>query len=372
MAPIEATVAEREEWHPGSFTKNFSWGPESQGLKELHTIIRVGFENQLADVPRQVFRQRVKASGRPDYIPLNFFLYNELRNGVDFVVVDELVFQALTFRHSAHFDRLAVFAFNLSQVGRWKTAAPYQNRPALWAFHYIANRVGPIFNWDAADISADDIESFVANDDRYTGRTSRKVATNLNYLYRVGRLRDYRSGKPERWWLSSLFLALDRTVDPDRLNVGADARSILNEQLVRSGFWHISGKRSMAKDIASIYFQTLYEACGGRDRFSSEAVIERQNALVPQKRPNDPEPPLGAVGVFHVTNPAARSAIPKTCEILARYIAGFETFDSENLDDFDVEEFVREQTSRALEDLRAAGIRPTMTSDELTELLRGE
>jgi hypothetical protein len=365
-------VAELEEWHPGSFTKNFSWGPESQGLKELHTIIRVGFDDQLTNVPRQVFRQRVKASGRPDYIPLNFFLYNETRNGADFLVVDELIFQALTFRHSAHFDRLAVFAFNLSRVGRWKGAAPYQGRPALWAFHYVADRVGSALDWDAAKVTADDIETFVANDSRYTGRTTRKLATNLNYLYKVGRLREYRSGKPERWWLSSLFLALDRTLNPDRLRIGTDARPLLNEQLTRSGFWHISGKRSMAKDIAALYFQTLYDACGGRARFSSKAVVERQNALVPQMRPNDPDPPTGAVGVFHATNPAARSAVPEVCEILARYSAGFETFDAENLDDFDVESFVRDSTKHALEELRAAGIRPSISSDELSELLRGE
>jgi hypothetical protein len=365
-------VAEPEEWHPGSFTKNFSWGPESQGLKELHTVIRAGFDDQLTDVPRAEFRRRVKAIKRPDYIPLNFFLYNESKHGVDYVVVDELVFQALSFRHSAHFDRLAVFAFNLSRVGRWRGSLPYQQRPALWAFHYVADRVGPIFGWDSAKITANDIEKFVGSDSRYTGKTTRKLSTNLNYLYRVGRLSEYKSGRPERWWLSSLFLALDRMVRPEQLIVGADIGALVSDQLMRSGFWHISGRRSMAKDVASIYFQTLYAACGGRARFSSEAVLERQNELLPQMRPNNPDIPEGAIGVFHVTNPAARSAIPRVCEILARYIAGFETFDAENLDDFDVESFVRERTQQALQELRTAGIRPSIGSDALTRLMRGE
>jgi len=33
-----------EDWHPGSFTKNFGWGKDGRGLAELHQAIRVGFE----------------------------------------------------------------------------------------------------------------------------------------------------------------------------------------------------------------------------------------------------------------------------------------------------------------------------------------
>src|SRR3546814_15216081 len=89
----------------GSFTKNFSWGSADRGLKDLFDVIRIGFDNKLQDTPRAEFRNRVIGSGKPDYIPLNFFLFNRIKAGIDFVVVDELVFQAVSFRHSAAFDR---------------------------------------------------------------------------------------------------------------------------------------------------------------------------------------------------------------------------------------------------------------------------
>src|SRR3546814_13998824 len=77
----------------GSFTKNFSWGSADRGLKDLFDVIRIGFDNKLQDTPRAEFRNRVIGSGKPDYIPLNFFLFNRIKAGIDFAVVDELVFQ---------------------------------------------------------------------------------------------------------------------------------------------------------------------------------------------------------------------------------------------------------------------------------------
>src|SRR5437588_10781422 len=124
-----------EEWRPGSFTKNFSWGSPRDGLKQLHEVIRLGFDNEMADVPRHLFRERVSRSGRPDYIPINFFLFNKIINGEDHIVADELVFQALHFDHSFDFDRLGLFAFIFSYVGRWKGAEEYESRPALGAHH---------------------------------------------------------------------------------------------------------------------------------------------------------------------------------------------------------------------------------------------
>lgn len=339
---------------------------------ELHTIIRAGFSNELIDVPRALFRQRVAEIERPDYIPLNFFLYNERRFGVDYVVVDEMVYQALRFRHSSHFDRLALFAFNLSRVGHWSRAATYQSRPALWAYHYVADRVGTAFDWDARRVNADDIEAFVSSDPRYTGQTSRKLATNLHYLYKVGRLADLRDQKPSRWWLSSLFLALDRMVNPAQIGVGQQAEASLNESLIRSGFYMISGKRSIAKDISATYFLSLYAACGGRSRFSERATQERQDALLPHMRPNDPAPPTGDVGVFHPVNPTSRNALPRICAVLAQYAAGFEVIEVEQLDDYDVEAWVRERTQMALHSLEQLGITPSLKSDELTQLMRGE
>lgn len=361
-------MIEPEEWHPGSFTKNFSWGHGDQGLKELHRIIRVGFGEELQDVPRALFRERVKSLGRPDFIPLNFFLLNRIRSNVDFVAVDELVFQALNFRHSANFDRLALFAFNLSRVGVWKGAASYQRRPSLWAHHYVADRVGPDFSWNTKLVSANDIERFVASNPLYTAKTSRKLATNLNYLYKIGRLSDFRSVKPDRWWLSALFLTLDRMTQEAVEEGDVPQDSKLQEYLIKSGFHYISGPRSTQKDLAAHHFVALYRACGGRSRFSEDAVRERQKILVKdiQQFPNNPEP----IGIVHPSDPTARNAIPRACAVLAHYLAGFDTFDLDELDSFDVGRYVQGKLTDALNYLRDRGVRSTMTAEEVLSLTR--
>ena len=360
-----------EEWRPGSFTKNYSWGPLSDGLQQLHESIKVGFDGNLEAVPRNEFRKRIARLNRPDYIPLNFFLFNEVRRGVSYVAVDELVFQALNFRHSGQFDKLALFAFSLSRVGRWSGAAPYQERPSLWAYHYVSDRIGRDFEWNASRVSADDIQRFVTDDPRYTGRTVRKLATNLNYLLQAGRVRDFSSRKPERWWLSAIFLTLDRVVAPAQVEFGALGEARLLGQLVSAGFWALSGRRSTAKDISFAYFVALYAACGGRLRFSDEAVSQRESVLVPNHIPNAP-PEARAVGVFHPTNPTARNAIPHACRVLARYAAGFEIFEADDLETFDVETYVRERTEAALDELGQRGVRPKLSGDEITNLMRGE
>lgn len=363
-------MAEADEWRPGSFTKNFSWGPTDRGLRELHNVIRVGFENRLEDVPRDVFKSRVAEIERPHYIPLNFFLYNKIKTGADFVVVDELVFQAINFRHSSNFDKLALFAFNLSLVGTWKQARPYQRRPALWAHHYIADRFGPELNWNGLKASADDIERFVRSDHRYRAATARKLATNLAYLYRQGRLSDYNSKRAERWWISALFLVLDRVCEEILLGGAVPQEERFEEYAIRNGFHAFSGPRSVEKDLAFVHFTKLYAACGGRSRFSDEATLERQKILVPQLQhfANNPEP----VGVFHSSNPRARGAIPRACAMLAQYVAGFDWVPLDELEDFDVEMYVRQRTRAALEFLRDNEISPEMSVEELLQLTRSE
>jgi hypothetical protein len=116
-APDGSPADVPDDWKPGSFTKNFSWGPLTDGLLRLHESIRLGFNGQMADVPREVFRERVKAYERPDFIPMNFFLFNRRVAGIDYIVADELVFQALNFPHSPRFDKLALFTFNFPMRG---------------------------------------------------------------------------------------------------------------------------------------------------------------------------------------------------------------------------------------------------------------
>lgn len=357
------------EWRPGSFTKNFSWGDKAEGLVRLHEIIRLGFDGKVEDVPRSEFRRRVKAANRPDYIPINFFLFNTNISGVDHLIADELVFQAITADHGPRFDKLALFAFNFSYVGRWNGATPHQRRPALWAHYYVKQRVADDLKWDAKRINADDIEQFVLKSPNYVAKTARKLATNLNYLYAVGRLSEFASASVERWWVDSLFLALDRIIEDKKLDKEKLPESKYTEALLRAHFPSISGAWSIEKTLASQHLVNLYIACGDRQRFSEDHVKELTQVRIPDIHwylSND-DRPRGAV---HPSNPRILKSIPRACALLARYLGGFDEITPDELENFDADEYIRTHTKTALDRLREKNVSPTMTAEELMKLTR--
>jgi hypothetical protein len=365
-----ARMPSLNEWRPGSFTKNFSWGSPKQGLKQLHEVIRLGFDNEMTDVPRTLFRERVSKTGRPDYIPINFFLFNKIIDGEDHIAADELVFQALSFNHSFDFDRLGLFAFIFSYVGNWKGAEGYQSRPALWAHHYIVDRVAGEFGWNTDKINADDIEKFVESDSRYKAKTARKLATNLNYLFQIGDLAGFNQTKVERWWVNALFLALDRLIEDRIMNGQSSTSHQWSSQLDRANFHFASGRRSVEKDLATKHLLNLYEACGARTRFSEEEVRARQRLLLPEIQWfANQELPIAAL---HPSNIRIVKTIPRACAMLARYVAGFINFDLDELENLDLDRFIRDQTRETLSKLRESGISPTMSAEDLMKLTRGK
>ncbi|MEQ1940490.1 hypothetical protein ABMA46_19795 [Mesorhizobium sp. CN5-321] len=356
------------EWRPGSFTKNFSWGARSRGLYNLYEAIRVGFNNELRDTPRFLFRNRIEALGRPDFIPINFFLFNRVIDGVDTIIVDELVYQALTFSHSNRFDRLAIFAFNFSFVGSWKGSKPYQSRPALWAHHYISDRFGPVHRWNSTKITADDIQNFVQSDPRYRAEGARKLSTNLNYLYGQVDLGFLASKKVDRWWVDALFLALDRITATRSSTSQFNSEERLHSYLLASDFFGVSGERSIAKDLASKHLVDLYRYCGGIKRFDDDAVRARTATFfqdIENYAVNNPNP----IAAVHKTNLSIFKTLPRVCAMLAR-VAGFETFDIEDLENLDTSALARQNIDRALENLRKKGISPKISSEELMKIIR--
>jgi hypothetical protein len=358
-----------EEWRPGSFTKNFGWGERRAGLRLLHRTIRVGFGPEEGDVPRELFRKRTRAAGLGEYIPVNFFLFNRPIGGVDHIIFDELVFQAMTSAHSPRFDKLALFAFNFSYVGRWARARQHQQRPALWAFDYIRRRVAAELNWDTRNVTADDIERFVTSDPRYRAQTARKLATNLNYLYQIGRLSEFADPRVDRWWVDALFLALDRLIEDRALQKINTGETQYGQILTQSNFQNISGKRSLEKDLAARHLLHLYIECGGRQRFSQEYVRERTAVKLPDLEwyiANDARPQ----GALHPTNLRILKTIPRACAMLAKYSAGFEVIDADELENFDPQSFIRRQTQSALERLSREHVEPTMSAEELMKLTR--
>lgn len=322
----------------------------------------------MEDVARDVFRQRVSQSGHSEYIPINFFLFNKSKNGVDHLVADELVFQALTAPHTTNFDKLAIFALNLSYVGRWTGADAAQRRPALWANSYVSDKVANEYGWDTKRISAKDIERFVAGNPRYKAKSARKLSTNLNYIYEIGHLSDFSNKRVERWWVDALFLALDRLIEDRELDgehVQSDRYAAL---LARSSFAQIAGAKSLEKDLATKHLVTLYAACGSRERFSDEHVRERTELKIPDLQwfaANDNRPQ----GAVHPSNPRILKTIPRACAMLAKY-AGFEVIDADELEAFDLQGFIRTHAQRALTRLKDANVVPTMSVEELMRLTR--
>jgi hypothetical protein len=362
-------MAIEDDWRPGSFTKNFGWGDRKAGLRLLHKTIRVGFGDAEEDVTRNLFRERTRAAGLGEFIPVNFFLFNRTVGGIDYLVFDELVFQAITSGHSARFDKLALFAFNFSYVGRWTRARKQQKRPALWAFHYIQDRVATEFDWDTKKVTADDIEEFVVGDPRYHAQGARKLATNLNYLYQIGRLAEFTDSRVDRWWVDALFLALDRIIEDRALDKVRTADGQYGGLLAQSGFDVISGRRSLEKDLATRHLLTLYSQCGARERFSQDHVRERTALKLPDLEwylANDTRPQ----GAVHPTNPRILKTIPRACAMLAKYTAGFEIIDADELSTFNPQDFIRRQTQGAIERLQVSQIQPTMSAEDLMKITR--
>lgn len=358
----------REEWKPGSFTKNNGWGDIEAGLYQLYETIRVGFDCLLEDVDREVFGERIKHLKKPKLITTNFFLFNEKIEGKSRIITDELVYQALRESHGANFDKLALFALNFSYAGVWEGAKKSQRRPALWAFHYIKDRFSKSLDWNISSVTIDDIEHFLVKDSRYTGKTARKLASNLHHLYIAGGLRGFSEKKVERWWADALFLALDRLIEDRRLDGKDTSPNEYASLLSNSGFFILSGRASFEKDLAAKHLIRLYISCGGRDRFSVESTrcrvlreLPEENAFIPNS-----EAPYGAV---HPTNPNILKSIPSSCSPLAR-AAGFDVITSVDLDEFSPVDYANEKTQRAASLIKERNLTPSMTPEEFQKIMR--
>jgi hypothetical protein len=311
--------------------------------------------------------ERLERAGYVWHIPLNFFLLNSKMGNESFIVFDELVYQATAFEYSSNFDKIALVAFNNSYVGTWHGAKNWQAHPSLWANGYIRECVNLGKTWDTSRVNAKDIEKFILSSGRYRAQDARKLSTNLNFLYEISNLADLGDGQITRWWVDSLFLILDRAFAETNSELSVEAANML---AIKSGFMEISGLRTKNKELSLLPLSTLYWACGGIERWSREAVQERQKAVLPDigwfANSDDP------FFAIYKRDPNVIKTLPKICAMLAKHLADFEELDPEEIVNWNPVEYIRRKTREALESLRERNIKPTMSADDLLKMTRGE
>lgn len=198
-------------WNIGSFTKNFGWGKGKRGLERLHSALNVGYAGKLVPTQRDIFWRRLEEGGYVPHIPSNFFVFNKIIDNENYVIPDELAFNALTKEHDSDFDKLALFSLFLSETGKWKGAREGQEQPSEWARFYILEVLSKEATWKNSNFTAEKIEFFLNQSPEFKGQTgTHKLATNLSFLFVSGGLSNLIDANKSSWITNALFLALDR------------------------------------------------------------------------------------------------------------------------------------------------------------------
>lgn len=358
-------IERQENWFPGSFTKNFSWGTHS-GLKRLYDAIHICFEGGLEPVPRALAVDRLERSGFIWHIPLNFFLLNQIRDGESLLIADELIYQALKFEHSDRFDKIALMAFLNSYVGRWVGAEYWQAWPAPWARQFVLDQVNKENGWNSTSINANSIEKYIMGSGKYQAQDARKLSTNLNFLWKISMLEEVATTNTiERWWVDSAFLILDRSF----AETGFKLSSLTAAQLaLQSDFLQFSGPRSKNRELSIRPLADLYWACGGIDRWSQESVQARQAELLPDVHYlANRDDPFFAI---YDRDPNIIKTIPRFCAMLAKNLSDFGEISEEELINWDPYKYIKSKTEQALKGLKSKGISPNISAEELLRLTR--
>jgi hypothetical protein len=196
-------------YRPGSFSKNFAW--HGRGLSKLHNAIRAGFSAQLTSTSRDNFRANCGTSDADlQLIPVNFFLFNTGSQQTSVLAVDELVFQAVEQPHSALFDRLALFALHLSEVGNIRSGG------TPWARDFVLQRLWADGFWRRPELEIARLDDFLGSALDARPEVRIKCRSNYRHLFALTgyldvneELIDNRDGP---WLSSALLLAWDRAI----------------------------------------------------------------------------------------------------------------------------------------------------------------
>lgn len=270
-------------YKPGSFSKNFGW--HGTGLRKLHQSIRDGFGGELRPVDRRTFRSQSGLDDSLSLLPINFYLYN--RSGM--LMVDELVWQALGRAHTPRFDRLALFAFHLSQVG---PGSDHVERPAMWANEFVRERLWSADAWRAPALNDSSLDLFLR--DRMDAKVEVRTKCRNNYrhlFYLCGYWpprHDLINTEPDDWATSAMKLLWDR--------IGEAGASGSEDHLV---------DLAMAQDVHKLlgiserqafgfarHAAADYVGAGGARRFEGQPADDPEPRVPTRRvpRPNAPGP----------------------------------------------------------------------------------
>ena len=213
-----------------------------------------------------MFRSDAGVEGAIVLIPINFFLHNH--DGQ--MSIDELVFQAIERDHSARFDRLALFALNLSRVGGGHDPSSGRDivaRPAMWANEFVRERLWSQGMWKTSALRGASIDEFMM--DRMVAQDPVRVKCRNNYRhmfelcgYLPSGLSVINSGA-EQWMGSALFLAWDRHIlDGGSRDKSSLLRLVESDELYK--LLGVSRKHALAQADP---LADLYETAGCVDRF---------------------------------------------------------------------------------------------------------
>lgn len=263
---------------PGSFTKNFAW--HGTGFLKLHTSIRAGFAKTLAPVSRPKWRAESSINdGSLELVPINFFLWNDRQQRV---APDELVYQAVTKPHGVRFDRLALFAFNLSDVGYpGGRAAP---RPALWANEFVRERLWQNGLWHREALSHDALDHFIADRMDASLDVRTKCRNNYRHFYELaGYLpspTDAINSGATSFLAQALFLVWDRfTARGGALDVTSLLDALAEREVHKLLGLPDAGLEDGQRDLARLYVDVR-----GLGRFSSSRVADSH---IPPETPEE-------------------------------------------------------------------------------------
>jgi hypothetical protein len=226
-------------------------------------------------------------NGFIDYIPANFFVFNQVIGNTSYIAVDELAYQAVAFKHRPQFDKLALFALLLSEVGTWKGASPEQQNPSEWARFFVIDVLSKYESWSPALYTADSIESFLQRTPKFEGNT-RKLSTNLSFIFNKAKLNEFRSFDDNEFFANAIFLALDRyylkEFPQPELSVGWAI-----ETLRRYDLADLIGSETEFRVFAEKAVVRLFSAVRGPNRFEEKdsnsqshlfAILSRDPAII--------------------------------------------------------------------------------------------